>query len=171
MNFQSCCTIQNLENKKSLCTHSLSLTTRPRMSATQNRAHGGAADSSRPKRVDGETPARWTAPSRSTSPREPIPTLRIVVGTPEEAPRQPWRPRWRKHGGARHNSSYNAVETKAKRASRSGTHHEHDGMLGEGGDGLEWPDHGEARSTVVRPAVRKKSMAASPRQFQATMVG
>ena len=31
-------------------------------------------------------------------------------------------------------------------------------MLGEGGDGLEWPDHGEARSTVVRPAVRKKSM-------------
>ena len=31
-------------------------------------------------------------------------------------------------------------------------------MLGEGGDGLEWPDHGEARSTVVRPAVRKKSV-------------
>ena len=31
-------------------------------------------------------------------------------------------------------------------------------MLGEGGDGLEWPDHGEARSTVVRPAMRKKSV-------------
>ena len=31
-------------------------------------------------------------------------------------------------------------------------------MLGEGGDGLEWPDHGEARSTVVRPAVRKKGV-------------
>ena len=45
-----------------------------------------------------------------------------------------------------------------KRASRSGAHHEHDGMLGEGRDGLEWPDHGEARSTVVRPAVRKKSV-------------
>ena len=34
-----------------------------------------------------------------------------------------------------------------ERASRSGTHHE-----------LEWPDHGEARSMVVRPAVRKKSV-------------
>ena len=31
-------------------------------------------------------------------------------------------------------------------------------MLGEGGDGLKWPDHGEARSTVVRPAVRKKGV-------------
>ena len=31
-------------------------------------------------------------------------------------------------------------------------------MLGEGGDGLEWPDHGEARSTVVRSAMRKKSV-------------
>ena len=50
------------------------------------------------------------------------------------------------------------VETKAERASCSGTHHEHDGLLGEGGDRLEWPDHGEARSTVVRPAVRKKGV-------------
>ena len=35
------------------------------------------------------------------------------------------------------------VETKTKRASRSGAHHDHAGMLGEGGDGLEQPDHGE----------------------------
>ena len=43
MNFQSCCTIQNSENNKSLS--SLSLTTGPRMSATQHRTHGGAASS------------------------------------------------------------------------------------------------------------------------------
>jgi len=30
-----------------------------------------------------------------------------------------------------------------ERASRSGAHREHDGRLGEGGDGLEQPDHGE----------------------------
>jgi len=115
---------------RNLSVLTLSLTTRPRMSATQNRAHGGAADSGRPKRVDGETLARWTAPSWSTSPHEPIPTLRTAAGTPEEAPRRPWRPRWRGHGGTRHNSGYDAVETKAERASRSGAHREHDGVLG-----------------------------------------
>ena len=35
------------------------------------------------------------------------------------------------------------VETKAERASCSGAHHKHDGVLGEGGDGLERPGHGE----------------------------
>jgi len=30
-----------------------------------------------------------------------------------------------------------------ERASRSGAHREHDGVLGEGGDGLERPGHGE----------------------------
>ena len=30
-----------------------------------------------------------------------------------------------------------------KRTSRSGAHHDHAGVLGEGGDGLERPGHGE----------------------------
>ena len=30
-----------------------------------------------------------------------------------------------------------------ERASRSGAHREHDGVLGEGGDGQERPGHGE----------------------------
>jgi hypothetical protein len=35
------------------------------------------------------------------------------------------------------------VGTKAERASRLGAHRKHSGVLGEGGDRPEWPDHGE----------------------------
>ena len=35
------------------------------------------------------------------------------------------------------------VEIKTERASRLGAHREHDGVLGEGGDELERPSHGE----------------------------
>ena len=38
---------------------------------------------------------------------------------------------------------YSAGESKTERASRSGAHREHDGVLGEGGDGLERRGHGE----------------------------
>ena len=94
MIFQSCCTIQNLENNKSLCSLSLSLTdNRPPHVSDTNTGHGGAVDSGRPKRAGGETPARRTAPEQSTPPREPIPTLRTAAGAPEKAPRRPWRPR------------------------------------------------------------------------------
>ena len=48
-----------------------------------------------------------------------------------------------RHGGARYNIGYSAGESKIERASRSGAHREHDGVLGEGGDGLEGPGHGE----------------------------
>jgi len=67
MNFQSCCTIQNPENKKSPCSLSLSLADRqdPHVSDTE-RERGGATDSGRPKRTGGETPARRTAPEQST---------------------------------------------------------------------------------------------------------
>ena len=75
-----------------------------------------------------------------------------------EAPRQPWRPRWRRHSGAWHNSGYNVVETKAKRASRSGAHREHDGVLGEGGDGLERPGHGEVIVAELRPIMGKNAL-------------
>ena len=49
MNFQSCCTIQNLENKKSPCSLSLSLIDRqdPHVSDTE-RERGGATDSGQP---------------------------------------------------------------------------------------------------------------------------
>ena len=73
-------------------------------------------------------------------PRESIPALRTAGGAPEGAPRRPWR---RRHNGARRNHGYDAVEAKAKRASCSGAHREHDGVLGEGGDRLECPSHGE----------------------------
>ena len=49
MIFQTCCTIQNSENNKSLCSLSLSLTENlgPFVSDTE-RAHGGAASSGQP---------------------------------------------------------------------------------------------------------------------------
>ena len=152
MNFQSCCTIQNPENKKSPCSLSLTDDPAPHVSDTE-RERGGATDSGRPKRADDETLARWTAPSWSTSPRKPIPTLRTVAGTPEKASR---RPRWCRHGGARHNSSYDTEEIKAEWASRSGTHHEHDGMLGEGR--LEWPGHGEVIAAELQPVTGKNTL-------------
>ena len=61
----------------------------------------------------------------------------------EESSTWPWRPWWRGHGGAWHNTDYSAVESKTDRTSRSGAHHEHDGVLDEGGDVLERPGHGE----------------------------
>ena len=64
----------------------------------------------------------------------------MAAGAPEGAPRRPWR-RW--HDGARHNPDHGAVEAKVERASRSGAHHDHAGVLGEDGDGLERPGHGE----------------------------
>ena len=64
----------------------------------------------------------------------------MAAGAPEGAPRRPWRcghdSAWRNHG-------YDAIEAKAKQASCSGAHREHDGVLGEGGDGLECPGHDE----------------------------
>ena len=45
--------------------------------------------------------------------------------------------------GARHNHDHDTVETKTKRASCSGAHHDHADVLGEGRDGLEQPSHGE----------------------------
>ena len=73
-------------------------------------------------------------------PHDSIPTLRTAAGAPEGASRRPWR---RGHDGARRNHGYDAVEAKAKRASRSGAHHDHAGVLGEDRDGLERPGHGE----------------------------
>ena len=64
----------------------------------------------------------------------------MAAGAPEGAPRRPWR---RGHDGARRNLGYDAVEAKVKRASRSGAHHDHAGVLGEDGDGLERRGHGE----------------------------
>ena len=48
-----------------------------------------------------------------------------------------------RHGGAWYNVGYSVGESKTERASCSGAHHEHDDVLGEGGDGLERPGHGE----------------------------
>jgi hypothetical protein len=42
-----------------------------------------------------------------------------------------------------------------ERASRSGAHREHRGALGEGGDGPEIPDHGEAVMAAFRPGAEK----------------
>ena len=64
----------------------------------------------------------------------------MAEGAPEKAPR---RPRRLGHDGARRNPGNNAVESKAKRASHSGAHHGHAGVLGEDEDGLERPGHGE----------------------------
>ena len=64
----------------------------------------------------------------------------MAAGAPEGAPHRPWR---RGHDGARRNPDNNAVEAKAKRASCSGAHHDHAGVLGEGRDGLEQHGHGE----------------------------
>ena len=144
MNFQSCCTIQNPKNKKSPCSLSLSLTDDPAPHVSDPKQSARRRYRLRPtKRAGGEASTRQTVLARPTPPRESTPTPRTAAGTPEEAPRRPWRPRWRRHGGTRDNSGYNTVETKTKRASRSGAHREHDGVLGEGGDGLEWPGHGE----------------------------
>jgi len=73
-------------------------------------------------------------------PRESIPALRTAAGAPEGAPRRPW---WHGHDGARRNLGYDAVEAKAKRASWSGAHHDHTGVLGKDGDELERRGHGE----------------------------
>ena len=71
---------------------------------------------------------------------EPIPAYKKARGAPEIAPRRAWRPR---HDGVRRNHGDVAVETKAKRSSRSGAHRDHIGRLGEGGDVLNRPGHGE----------------------------
>ena len=107
---------------------------------TQHRAYGGAAITGRPKCAGGDAPAWQTAPARPTLPHESILAFRKAVGAPEREPRRPWR---RGHDGARCNHGYDAVEAKAKRASRSGAHREHDGVLGEGEGGLERPGRGE----------------------------
>ena len=64
----------------------------------------------------------------------------MAAGAPEGAPRRPWR---RGHDGARRNPGNDAVESKTKLASRSVAHHDHAGVLGEDGDGLERRGHGE----------------------------
>ena len=107
---------------------------------TQHRAYGGTAITGRPKRAGGDAPARQTAPARPTLPHESIPVFRKAVGAPEREPRRPWR---RGHDDAQCNHGYDAVEAKAKQASCSGAHHDYDGVLGEGGDGLERRGHGE----------------------------
>ena len=107
---------------------------------TQHRAYGGAAITGRPKRAGGDAPARQTAPALPTLPHESIPAFRKAIGAPERDPRRPWR---RGHDGARCNHGYDAVEAKAKRASRLGAHRDYDGVLGEGGDGLKRWGHGE----------------------------
>ena len=45
--------------------------------------------------------------------------------------------------GAQHNHDHGTVETKTKRASCSGAHHDHTGVLGKDGDELERRGHGE----------------------------
>ena len=107
---------------------------------TQHRAYDGTAITGRPKRVGGDAPARQTTPTRPTLPHESILAFRKAAGAPERAPRRTWR---RGHDGARRNYGYDAVEAKAKRASRSGAHHDHASVLGEGEDGLERRGHGE----------------------------
>ena len=107
---------------------------------TQHRAYGGAAITGRPKHAGGDAPARQTTPAWPTLPHEPIPSFRKAVGAPERAPHRPWR---RENNSARRNHGYNAVEAKAKRASRSEAHRKHVDRLGEGEDGLERLGHGE----------------------------
>ena len=91
-------------------------------------------------------------------PRESIPALRTAAGAPEGAPRRPW---WRRHDGARRNYGYDAVEAKAKRASRSGAHHDHAGVLGEGGDRLERPGHSEVDGGGTSAGSREERVAPS----------
>ena len=64
----------------------------------------------------------------------------MAEGAPEKAPCRPWQ---LGHDGARRNPGNDVVESKAKQESRSVAHHDHAGVLGEDGDGLEQPGHGE----------------------------
>jgi len=92
------------------------------------------------KRAGGDSPVRRTAPTWSTPCRESNQTLRTAIGTPYGTLRWPWRLGL---DGGRRSYGYGAVESKEERASRSGAHRDHEGVLGAGGDVLNRPGHGE----------------------------
>ena len=66
--------------------------------------------------------------------------MRKEKGAPETPPRRAWRLGL---DGGRRSYGYGAVESKEERASRSGAHCDHDGVLGAGRDVLNRPGHGE----------------------------
>ena len=83
---------------------------------------------------------RWTAPTWSTPCRESNPTLRTATGTPDGTLRRPWRLGL---DGGRRSYVYGVVESKEERSSCLGSHRDHEGVLGAGGDVLNRPGHGE----------------------------
>ena len=130
----------NSENKNFHCSSSsLALTARPHckwLKADTRRCSQFRSA----KRAGGDSPVRWTAPTWSTPCRESNPTLRTATGTPDGTLRQPWLLGL---DGGRRSYGYGVVESKEERASRSGAHRDHKGVLGAGGDVLNRPGHGE----------------------------
>ena len=116
---------------------SLSLTGWPHPLVTHTRARRRCPTPTGQFAPSASAPAIRLASTRSTSHGGPISTLIPVAGTPEKVSRWPWRLwRWTR-GGARWNTDYNMVASKAKGLTRLGTHHQHVDVLGEDGDALE----------------------------------
>ena len=158
----------NSENKNPHCSSSsLVLTTWARCQRHRDRARRRCCQLRPAKHIGGASPVRRTVPPCSTPRRESNPTLRTATGTPDGTLRQPWRLGL---DSSRRSYVYGAVESKEERASCSGAHRDHEGVLGVDGGVLNRPSHGEVSRGGASASSKEDDVARWHRTARSTTI-